>query len=190
MLHYAGSYVIGNMARITPWKGQEFLLRAFIEYTRQNKNAYLMLVGSSMFDNDKYYKNLKQLVFKNDLRDRVLLPGYRFDLKNIFSAMDLFVYPSVEKDTSPLSLMSAISSGLPVAMQNIDSLKEITDFCPAVDVFDPGDRVNLFSLMEKYVDKSIRDVNGRKNREAGKMYFDIATHSEKMMNIFNLTISG
>ncbi len=186
----ANAYVIGNMARITPWKGQEFLLRAFIEYTGQNKNAYLMLVGSPMFDNDRYYKNLKQLVFKNDLWDRVLLPGYRFDLKNIFSAMDLFVYPSVEKDTSPLSLMSAISSGLPVAMQNIDSLKEITDFCPAVDVFDPGDRVNLFSLMEKYVDKSIRDVNGRKNREAGKMYFDIATHSEKMMNIFHLTISG
>jgi len=186
----ANAYVIGNMARITPWKGQEFLLRAFIEYTRQNKNAYLMLVGSSMFDNDKYYKNLKQLVFKNHLWDRVLMPGYRSDLKNIFSAMDLFVYPSVEKDTSPLSLMSAISSGLPVAMQNIDSLKEITDFCPAVDVFDLGNKENLFSLLNKYVDKGIRDVNGRKNREAGKMYFDIATHSEKMMNIFNLTLSG
>ena len=186
----ANAYVIGNMARITPWKGQEFLLRAFIEYTGQNKNAYLMLVGSPMFDNDKYYKNLKQLVFKNDLWDRVLLPGYRFDLKNIFSAMDLFVYPSVEKDTSPLSLMSAISSGLPVAMQNIDSLKEITDFCPAVDVFDSGDRENLFSLMEKYEDESIRAVNGRKNREAGEVYFDISTHSEKMMNIFIRIVSG
>jgi len=49
-----------------------------------------------MFDNDKYYKNLKQLVFKNDLWDRVLMPGYRSDLKNIFSAIDLFVYPSLE----------------------------------------------------------------------------------------------
>ena len=121
---------------------------------------------------------------------RVIMPGYRNDLQAMYSAMDLFLYPSIEKDTSPLALLSAISSGLPVAVTNIKSLKEITDLCPDLDVFDPDDRGKLFSLMEKYVDKSIRDVNGRKNREAGKMYFDIVIHSEKMMNIFNLTLSG
>ena len=86
--------------------------------------------------------------------------------------------------------MSAISSGLPVAVTNIKSLEEITDLCPVVDVFDSGDMGNLFSLMEKYVDKGIRDVNGRKNRQAGKMYFDIATHSDKMMKILNLNLYG
>jgi glycosyltransferase involved in cell wall biosynthesis len=131
-----------------------------------------------------------QLIDEYDLGKRVIMPGYRSDLKEIFSAMDIFIYPSLEKDTSPLALLSAISSGLPVAVTNIKSLKEITDLCPALDVFDSDDRRNLFSLMEKYVDKSIRDVNGRKNREAGKMYFDIATHSDKMMKILNLNLSG
>ena len=100
----ANAYVIGNMARITPWKGQEFLLRAFIEYTGQNKNAYLMLVGSPMFGNDKYLKHIMQLIDENGLGKHVIMPGYRTDLKEIFSAMDLFIYPSLEKDTSPCAI--------------------------------------------------------------------------------------
>jgi len=186
----ANAYVIGNMARITPWKGQELLLNVFAEYAELNQNSYLLLVGSPLFYSDKYFKYLMQLIDEYDLGKRVIMPGYRSDLKEIFSAMDIFIYPSLEKDTSPLALLSAISSGLPVVVTNIKSLKEITDLCPALDVFDSDDRENLFSLVEKYVDKDIRDVNGRKNREAGKMYFDIVTHSEKMINIFNLTISG
>jgi glycosyltransferase involved in cell wall biosynthesis len=186
----ANAYVIGNMARIAPWKGQELLLNVFTKYAELNQNSYLLLVGSPLFYSDKYFKYLIQLIDEYGLGKRVIMPGYRSDLKEIFSAMDIFIYPSLEKDTSPLALLSAISSGLPVAVTNIKSLKEITDLCLALDVFDLDDRGNLFSLMEKYVDKGIRDVNGRKNREAGKMYFDIATHSEKMMNIFNLTISG
>jgi glycosyltransferase involved in cell wall biosynthesis len=186
----ANAYVIGNMARIIPWKGQELLLNVFTEYAELNQNSYLLLVGSPLFDNDKYFKYLIQLIDEYDLGKRVIMPGYRSDLKEIFSAMDIFIYPSLEKDTSPLALLSAISSGLPVAVTNIKSLKEITDLCPALDVFDSDDRRNLFSLMEKYVDKGIRDVNGRKNREAGKMYFDIATHSDKMMKILNLNLSG
>ena len=186
----ANAYVIGNMARITPWKGQAFLLNVFTKYAELNQNSYLLLVGSPLFENDKYFKYLMQLIDEYGLGKRVIMSGYRSDIKEIFSAIDFFIYPSLEKDTSPLALLSAISSGLPVAVTDIKSLKEITDLCPALDVFDSDDRRNLFSLMEKYVDKGIRDVNGRKNREAGKMYFDIATHSDKMMNIFNLTISG
>ena len=103
--------------------------------------------------------------------------------------MDLFIYPSLEKDTSPLALLSAISSGLPVAVTNIKSLKEITYLCPVVDAFDSGDKENLFSLMEKYVDKGIRDVNGRKNREAGKRNFGISFHSKNMLKCINTVLS-
>jgi len=184
------AYVIGNMARIIPWKGQELLLNVFTKYAELNQNSYLLLVGSPLFENDKYFKYLMKLIDEYGLEKRVIMPGYRSNIKEIFSAIDFFIYPSLEKDTSPLALLSAISSGLPVAVTNIKSLKEITDLCPALDVFDSGDRGNLFSLMEKYVDKGIRDVNGSKNREAGKMYFDIATHSDKIMKILNLNLSS
>ena len=184
------AYVIGNLARITPWKGQEFLLRAFIEYAGQNKNAYLMLAGSPLFDNDRYYRHLKQLVSKNDLWDRVIMPGYRTDLKDIYSAMDIFLYPPLEKDTSPLALVSAISSGLPVAISNIESLHEITDLCPDIDTFDPRSKDEIIFIMKKYENINIRISNGIQNEKSGKAHFDISSHAMKMIQIFNEQISN
>ena len=181
----ANAYVFGNLARITPWKGQESLLRAFIEYAGQNKNAYLILAGSPLFDNDRYYRHLKQLVSKNDLWDRVIMPGYRSDLKNLFSAMDLFIYPSTEKDTSPLALLSAISSGLPVAISSIESLEELVKNNNAIDRFDPRDTNSLLSIFKKYEDKELRLKVGINNRSYGKKYFDIACHTKSMNEVFN-----
>ena len=178
------AYVIGNLARFTPWKGQEFLLQAFTKYSKQNKNAYLMLVGSPLFDNDRYYKRLKQLVSKNDLGGRVIMPGYRSDLRNIFSAMDLFVYPSVEKDTSPLALISAISFGLPVVISSINTLEEILGLCPSLDTFNPYQIDGIISLMEKYEDESQQLIIGEINRKNGVRHFDISVHGLKMGVIF------
>jgi len=186
----ANAYVIGNMARITPWKGQELLLNVFTKYAELNQNSYLLLVGSPLFENDKYFKYLMQLIDEYGLGKRVIMPGYRSDLKEIFSAMDIFIYPSLEKDTSPLALLSAISAGLPAIVSNITSLEEVVELCSAVDVFDLTNRDELLSLIAKYEDEDIRIKNGKKNRETGKMYFDIATHSDKMMKILNLNLSG
>ena len=96
---------------MTPWKGQEKLLDAFVPYSKINGNAYLLLIGSPVFDNDKYYKKIKLKILKNHLEDRIILPGYRSDLSSVYSAIDLFIFPSLEKDTSPLSLLGAMVFG-------------------------------------------------------------------------------
>ena len=41
------------------------------------------------------------------------------------SGLDFFIYSPIEKDTSPLALISALASGLPVSFSDIDSLKEM-----------------------------------------------------------------
>ena len=185
----ANAYVIGNMARITPWKGQEFLLKVFTKYAELNQNSYLLLVGSPLFENDKYFKYLKKLVEKYGLGKRVIMPGYRSDLKEIFSAMDIFIYPSLEKDTSPLALLSAISAGLPAIVSNIKCLEEVIELCSAVDVFDLGNSEELLSLIVKYEDGDIRIKNGKKNWEAGKRNFGISFHTANMLKCLNTVLS-
>ena len=186
----ANAYVIGNLGRFTPWKGQEILLKAFIEYAEKNQNSYMLLVGSPLFDNDKYFQHLMQLIDEYGLGKRVIMPGYRSDLKEVFSAMDLFIYPSLEKDTSPLALLSAISAGLPVIVSDIKCLEEVIELCSAVDVFDLRNREGLLSLMAKYEDKDIRDENGNKNRDAGRNNFDISFHTKNILECFNTVLSS
>jgi len=179
------AYVIGHVGRITPWKGQAQLLNAFIKYSKINLDAYLLLVGSPLFDDDKYYQKIKEIISQYGLDERIIMPGYRSDLNAIFSAMDLFIYPSLEKDTSPLALLSAISSGLPVAISSIESLEELVKNNNEIDRFDPRDSISLLSIFKKYEDKELRLKKGLKNRSYGKKYFDISCHTKKMNEVFN-----
>ena len=178
------AYVIGHLARIKPWKGQGNLLNAFIDYSKENLNSYLILAGSPLFGKDKYYRYLKEIIIKNNLENRVSMPGYRSDLGNLFSAMDFFVYPSIEKDTSPLALLSALCSGLPVAMSQIDSLKDVVSNCPSIDLFNVDDNDNLVRLMEKYENPILRNKNGIKNKKYAKYNFNISNHTKHITKIF------
>ena len=98
--------------------------------------------------------------------------------------MDLFVYPSVEKDTSPLALISAISFGLPVVISSINTLEEILGLCPSLDTFNPYQIDGIISLMEKYEDESQQLIIGEINRKNGVRHFDISVHGLKMGVIF------
>ena len=184
------AYVIGHVGRMTPWKGQEALLNAFIDYSSINENAYLFLVGTPLFDNDLYYNSIIKILESHSLMHRVIMPGYRNDLQSLFSAMDLFLYPSLEKDTSPLALISAISSGLPVGMSTIDSLSEIAEKCHSIDLYNPFKIEEMISIMRKYESTNKREKTGIQNREFGKQNFDIMTHAKELEMIIEQVYKG
>ena len=184
------AYIIGHVARMTPWKGQFQLLKSFIEYASENSNSYLMLIGKPIFDKDDYFISLKKMIKDMSLNHRIIMPGYRNDLQSLFSAMDLFLYPSLEKDTSPLALISAISSGLPVGMSTIDSLSEIAEKCHSIDLFNPFKIEEMISIMRKYESTNKREKTGIQNREFGKQNFDIMTHAKELEMIIEQVYKG
>jgi len=185
-----GAYVIGHVARITPWKGQDLLLKAFLNYSTQNSNAYLLLIGTPLFDNNLYYNSIIKIIKSHSLMHRVIMPGYQYNLQAMYSAMDLFLYPSIEKDTSPLALISAISSGLPIGVSNINSLTEVVDKCNDIDIFNPKNLDEINALMKKYENEEIRKKVGILNREAGKNNFDISIHGQQMQRIIEQNRKG
>lgn len=117
--------VIGHVARLTPWKGQHHLLEAFGRIADLYPRSCLLLVGSPLFDNDAYAKRLHARMDEMGLQGRVIFTGFREDLPDVLAGMDIFAYPSVEKDTSPLSLLSAMACGLPVIAFGIDGVCEV-----------------------------------------------------------------
>ena len=174
------AYVLGHLARITPWKGQLYLVKAFIEYSRSNSNAYLLLVGSPLFTNGNYINSIRTIINESNLKDKIILAGYNKDLKKMFSVMDLFLYPSLEKDTTPLALISAMAAGLPVVMSKINSLIDIINHCPTIETFDPSSIKQLIAYMKKYENESLRYFHGKTNRKTAKKYFDIELHTNSL----------
>ena len=184
----SSAYVIGHVGRITPWKGQEILLDAFIKYSVKNTNAYLLLIGDSMFDNDKYYKKLKSKISDAGLNHRIKMPGFRSDLDAIYSALDLYIYPSLEKDTSPLALLSALVSGLPVFISRIPSLKEIGDIVPALRSFDVSNKDELINILVEFEDSIKRNKIGPKIQKEAIISFSISRHTEDLLSIIRSSI--
>ena len=183
------SYLIGNVSRITTWKGQYFLIQAFIKYLLKDPNSILILVGSPLFADEKYYFELMRIVDNKKLTKKIIFTGFRDDLDYVFSALDHFIYTPIEKDTSPLSLISALASGLPVSFSDIDSLKELKSLFLNARTFNPKNINQIISLMKYYKDEKVRNKDGSSNLRDAKENFNINLHTSKMMEQIRLVIN-
>jgi glycosyltransferase involved in cell wall biosynthesis len=119
--------VIGQAGRITPWKGQHYLIEAFAKIAGEFPKTVLLFVGAPVFESDAYERQLRAMAAESGLEHRIIFAGYRHDLPNVLAAMDVFAYTSVEKDTSPLALLSAMSSGLPIVAFDIEGVTELVE---------------------------------------------------------------
>ncbi len=141
----ADDMTIGIVANFRRVKNHIFLLQAFNELCKERKNVKLLIVGEG-YDNDieNSEQELRTFIEENKLGKHVLLLGYRTDIAEILSILDIFCMTSF-KEGLPISLIEAMASGLPVVGTDVEGLR---------DVIVPGK--NGFLVR-------IGDVNGLKN---------------------------
>jgi glycosyltransferase involved in cell wall biosynthesis len=98
-----------------------------------------VLVGSALFDTDTYARALKREVAQAGLADRVIFAGFREDTPQVLAALDIFAHTALEKDSSPLAVVSAMASGKPIVCSAVDGTVQL--FRDGEDglVFPPGD---------------------------------------------------
>jgi glycosyltransferase involved in cell wall biosynthesis len=93
--------LLGEVAQITPWKGQRVAIEAFARLRRTWPDAQLLLVGHVAFsgpgvryDNHAYRAELEALVRELEVEDGVRFLGQRDDIPAIMAALDLLLLPS------------------------------------------------------------------------------------------------
>ena len=111
--------LLGCIARLYEFKGQEYLIRALPEILEKNPNIKLVLVGGG-----KMEKKLKELAKSLGVEEKVLFLGERKDIPELLNSFDLFVFPSL-REGMPGALMEAMASSLPVIATNIDGNTEL-----------------------------------------------------------------
>ena len=171
--------VIGHAARITPWKGQHHLLEAFGKVACNHPEMRLLFVGAPIFDNDGYDQRLRTRVDELKLNHRVIFAGFRPDLANVLSAMDIFAYPSLEKDTSPLALLSAMACGLPILAFDIEGVREVIDESGMlIPVGDDNKMADALDLLVR--DISFRNQLANRSREKAVRQFSLERYVVEM----------
>jgi glycosyltransferase involved in cell wall biosynthesis len=116
--------VIGNVARLVPFKGHRFLLDAAALLARENGGFLFLIAGDGELEGD-----LKAQAASLGLGDRVRFLGFRDDLREIYPAFDIYCHSSLElaSEMFPIAILRALACALPVVSTNVGGIAAMID---------------------------------------------------------------
>ncbi|MBM3130287.1 MAG: glycosyltransferase family 4 protein [Chloroflexi bacterium] len=154
---------VGNLE---PRKNLPTLVRAFAQLVRAGLPHTLVLAGSRGWHAAPIFATIREL----DLSSRVVFTGYvpQSDLPMLYSAADLFVYPSLYEGFG-LPVLEAMACGVPVITSNISSMPEVAG--DAGILVDPNDAPALADAMSNLLtDSSLRATLAAKGLARARMF--------------------
>lgn len=139
-----GAPLIGQVAQITPWKGQDVSLRALAELRGWGFDAHLLLVGDVVFggrqvryNNPAFLRELRSLADQLGLRDAVHFLGQRDDVPAILRGLDLSLLPSWEEPFG-LVTVESMAVGTPPLVSAVGAGPELVADGVCGRVLPPG----------------------------------------------------
>jgi glycosyltransferase involved in cell wall biosynthesis len=123
--------VVGVVAQLTPWKGQETAVRALPAIRACHPGARLLLAGEAVFveratryDNRAYIASLHRTIDELGLGSCVTFLGQRDDVPDVLRALDVLLVPSWEEPFG-LVMIEAMAVGTPVVATNCGGPAEV-----------------------------------------------------------------
>jgi glycosyltransferase involved in cell wall biosynthesis len=121
------SKVLLFAGRFSSEKNIDAIVRAF-KVVVSNNNAFLILCGEG-----ELRSRIEQLVLKENLTDRVILPGYIDDIWGIMKRADLFLSIS-SFEGQPNAVLEAMACGCPLVLSDIPAHRAFLDEDKAIFV--------------------------------------------------------
>jgi L-malate glycosyltransferase len=119
------SFLLGQVAQITPWKGQDTAIRALAGIRAAGLDAHLVIVGKVVFggkrvrhDNHAYEAELERLVEELGLGGAVHFLGQRTDVAEVLASLDLSLLPSWEEPFGLVTVESMAAGTPPLVSAN------------------------------------------------------------------------
>lgn len=117
-------FIVGHIGRINEQKNHQYLLKIFQEIAEKKENAFLLLVGDG-----PDYEKIKKVINNHSYKERIILYGETDNTAAMYSAMDVFVFPS-KYEGLPVVLLEAQISGLPcIVSDRVTREVDFGDLC-------------------------------------------------------------
>ncbi len=191
-----GRLLLGVVAQLSPWKGQDTAIEALALLVGEGVDAHLLLVGSAKFvarstrfDNTDYVAGLHELVAREGLADRVWWLGEREDVPQLIGAMDGLLLPSWEEPFGR-ALIEAMALGVPVVATSVGGPAEIVEQGRQgylVAPRRPGEWAQAIARLAQSPEAAA--AMGRAGRERVRELFTIAHHVRATLDVYERTIA-
>ena len=176
-----GQPLVGVVGRIVEGKGQkEFVLAAKV-VVRVKPEVKFMIVGDAKGGKDGYYKEVEEIVKRENLERNIIFTGWRNDINNIVSSLDIFVFTSITfPEGLPNSILEAMALKRPVIATDIPGPRDIVIDGKTGFLVPPGD---IKAMAEKIVylldNPEVAKRMGEAGRKRVEERFDIKKQVKK-----------
>ena len=163
-----GEPVVGAVARLSPVKGLDFLLKAVPGLLKQFPNLQVLLVGDGPARAD-----LVRLAYKLGIADRVVISYPVEDIRVPLATLSAFLIPSLEEGFG-LTAAEAMAAGVPVVASAIGGLSQIVEHGRTGLLTRPGDTQSIQEAVEQLLsDPQRRCEFAEAGRRAAQERFDL-----------------
>jgi glycosyltransferase involved in cell wall biosynthesis len=166
------AFVVGNVGRLAPQKGQRHLIAAMPLLLERVPNAHAVIAGAG--DLEEY---LRDLALELGAAERVHVLGPRRDVPALMHAMDVFAMPSIWEGFG-LVLLEAMAAGRPVVASRVATIPEVVLDGETGLLVPAGDPLALADALAQLAgDPEGARTMGEAGRERLRLHFSI----EKMV---------
>lgn len=166
--------VIGHIGRFTKVKNHDFLIKLFAEVHSFKEKSKLLLIGEGPLLSD-----IKIKAEKLGIQGSVIFTGSKIDSEKFYSAMDIFVFPSI-KEGLGIAAIEAQASGLTVIKsQGVTDAIDVTGNVITMNLDEPVINWARAIIQNKSVDRSLCCEKVQKSR------FDINETVRRLLEIYN-----
>lgn len=180
-------YTVLYTGRLVRLKGLEIMIRAFGKLAHLFAEWDVRIVGP--IKDESYFKSLTKEVAKHFLSERIqfIPPKYGDDLLKEYSTADIFCIPSLPGgDGMPMSLIEAMSWGIPVIASAHPAVRYVLDDGQAGIVFPPGNENELAAALAQCMGSAaLRQVLGKAGQDRVESYFDLRDAFQRLEQTYS-----
>jgi glycosyltransferase involved in cell wall biosynthesis len=151
-----GALTFGVVGRLAPWKGQDFFLRAFARaFPYGDERA--VIVGGALFGEDDYARRLPLMAEELRIADRVELRGFRTDVWDELSRLDVLVHASLTPEPFGQVVLEGMAAGVPVIAAGAGGPAEMVEHDVTGVLYTPENASELAAALQRMRDPALRE---------------------------------
>ena len=144
-----GKTILVQIARVTGWKDQESVIKAFLNLRQERDDLVLLIVGSVDTTREGYYHQLCALLENSPYKKDVIFTGNQSHIKEIFSLATLNLSASTKPETFGRANVEGMVMGVPLVTSAIGAAFDYVIEGKTGFFFPPGDVAKLQSQIAK-----------------------------------------
>jgi glycosyltransferase involved in cell wall biosynthesis len=185
-----GDYVIGLVGRISPWKGQDVFVKAAQRVHERFPKARFQIVGSAMFGEEEYERQVQELARRLLPADAIEFTGFREDVLDLISNMDLVVHASTRGEPFGQVILEGMAAGKAVVATNGGGVPEFVNDGETGILVPMGDAPAMAAAISRYLsDSTLRHRAGAMARRRVVEHFTLQHTAKKVERVFEDLIS-